>query len=143
MFIEVDTSRLYRVLLSLLFKHFLDDEGQSFASPLLHIVLEPGQHRHVDLAVDVLLLSHAVRLGKRVHPIPILFVMQIAVDVRLITVVLWPLFGVARSLLVAQGGSDVVAVVVAGLQLEAGLESDRRQDARVVSRDGVVAALEL
>lgn len=51
------------------------------------------------------------------HPIPILIIMQIAVDVGLIIVMLWTLLGVACSFFVAKDGIDVIPVVVFGLQV--------------------------
>lgn len=116
------------LLLSFPFEYFLDDHGQSFACPLLHILFEPCKQRYVDLVVDLFLLGDAVRFSKWMHPVPIFVVMQIAVNVGFIAATLWTFFGVAFSLLVAEGRMNVVSVVVAGLQVLAGLESERGQD---------------
>lgn len=99
-------------LFSLLIKYLLDDHGQSFACPFLHFLFEPGKHRYIDLIFDFFLLGNAVRFGKRMHPVPILIVMKIAVDVGFVAVMLRTFFGVACSLLVAKGRRDVVAIVV-------------------------------
>lgn len=113
----------------LLFKQFLYNSRHSSISFLLDILSELTEDFSADLIGELISVGCEAEVGEGVHPVPKLVVMQVAIDVGLVSVVFGVFLRVADLGLVAQCGVYVILVKIFASPRQRTFNTDFRQNA--------------